>query len=48
MFQGRSVLLKVEWLRVILDEAHHIRNPTTGCAKAVNQLQAERKWALTG
>lgn len=46
--QGQSVLLRVKWLRVILDEAHHIRNTNTHRSNAIAQLHAHRKWALTG
>lgn len=41
-------LFDVEWRRVILDEAHSIKNKTTKSAKACFQLCAERKWCLTG
>ncbi|GFR86838.1 helicase-like transcription factor [Elysia marginata] len=44
----QSPLHKVEWLRVVLDEGHIIRNPASQQAKAVNQLQAKRKWVITG
>ena len=32
----------------ILDEAQHIKNPTTKAAKAVKRLQADARFALTG
>merc|ERR1740124_438348 len=38
----------VEWLRVVLDEGHIIRNHTTKMWKACHHLQAERRWALSG
>ncbi|EPQ29038.1 uncharacterized protein PFL1_03328 [Pseudozyma flocculosa PF-1] len=41
-------LFAVEWLRVILDEAHHIKNRSTRNAKACCDLLARRRWALTG
>ena len=41
-------LTKVSWFRVILDEAHTIRNRNTANAKAVFKIQADHKWALTG
>ena len=40
--------LQVRWLRVVLDEAHAVRNPATQMAKAVASLSAERRWAVTG
>ncbi len=33
---------------VVLDEAHHIRNPKTKGYRAINKLQPIRRWALTG
>ncbi|KAI9142047.1 SNF2 family N-terminal domain-containing protein, partial [Paraphysoderma sedebokerense] len=35
-------------LRVILDEGHIIRNRSTRNHKAACELEAERKWVLTG
>ncbi len=46
--QERGCLFKHTWLRVILDEGHHIRNPNTGRSKAMEALKCERKWVLTG
>ncbi|KAJ6594021.1 SNF2 family N-terminal domain-containing protein [Mycena capillaripes] len=39
-------LFDVQWKRVVLDEAHTIRNPKTKMAKAVCALAAQRRWAL--
>ncbi|KAN0060342.1 DNA helicase rad5 [Thecaphora frezii] len=41
-------LFAVEWLRVILDEAHHIKNRNTRNARACCDLVARRRWCLTG
>eukprot|EP01084_Bolivina_argentea_P098583 177159_1 len=38
----------VEWLRVVLDEAHKIRSRKTRVFKACNALQAKSRWCLTG
>ncbi|OWF44406.1 Helicase-like transcription factor [Mizuhopecten yessoensis] len=46
--KGKSTLLKVDWLRIVLDEGHAIRNPNAQQTKAICQLKAERKWILTG
>ncbi|KAH8383259.1 hypothetical protein KR009_007598, partial [Drosophila setifemur] len=47
-FANRSLLFAVHWNRVILDEAHIIRNvKTIGCI-SVCQLRANYHWALTG
>ncbi|XP_049322791.1 helicase-like transcription factor isoform X1 [Astyanax mexicanus] len=43
-----SVLQKVLWLRVVLDEGHIIRNPDALQSKAVLSLNAERRWILSG
>ncbi|KAG2423298.1 hypothetical protein HXX76_015447 [Chlamydomonas incerta] len=45
---GRSGLLAVRWLRVVLDEAHVIKNPRAKASRAAAQLNAERRWAVTG
>ncbi|KAJ7045638.1 SNF2 family N-terminal domain-containing protein [Mycena alexandri] len=39
-------LFDIQWKRVVLDEAHTIRNPKTKMAKAVCALSAQRRWAL--
>ncbi|KAG2491123.1 hypothetical protein HYH03_010567 [Edaphochlamys debaryana] len=44
---GRG-LLSVRWLRVVLDEAHTIKNPKAKMSQAAAKLKAERKWAVTG
>lgn len=44
----RNGLGSVNWLRVIADEAHTLKNPATQTAKAVAKLKAERRWGLTG
>jgi len=38
----------MNWKRVILDEAHLIKNPKTAVAKASFALNAEARWCLTG
>lgn len=43
-----STLYKIRWFRIVLDEAHFIRDPSTKRAKAVFALEAERRWCLTG
>ena len=44
----RDALASINWFRVVLDEAHQIRNPTTHVSKACCKLSAERRWAVTG
>uniref|UniRef100_A0A8C4SVS4 Helicase like transcription factor n=1 Tax=Erpetoichthys calabaricus TaxID=27687 RepID=A0A8C4SVS4_ERPCA len=43
-----SPLHQVNWLRVVLDEGHVIRNPGAFQTKAVLELKAIRRWILTG
>lgn len=44
----RSALASTNWFRVVLDEAHQIRNHTTHVSKACCKLAAQRRWAVTG
>ena len=48
LLQGKNPLQKVDWLRLVLDEGHTVRNPKTLMTKAVLELKAERKWVVTG
>lgn len=41
-------LMSLGWHRVVLDEAHTIRNPKTGKHKACVALSARHRWCLTG
>ncbi|XP_045910598.1 transcription termination factor 2 [Micropterus dolomieu] len=41
-------LLRVAWARVVLDEAHNIKNPKVQTSMAVCQLRAQARWAVTG
>lgn len=41
-------LLKIRLFRLILDEGHMIRNPTTRAHKACMILKANRRWVLSG
>uniref|UniRef100_A0A8C2CU14 Transcription termination factor 2 n=1 Tax=Cyprinus carpio TaxID=7962 RepID=A0A8C2CU14_CYPCA len=41
-------LLRVAWARVILDEAHNIKNPKVQTSMAVCKLRAHSRWAVTG
>lgn len=38
----------VRWFRVVLDEAHEIRNRNSLVAKACWKLEGERKWCMSG
>uniref|UniRef100_A0A915Q282 Transcription termination factor 2 n=1 Tax=Setaria digitata TaxID=48799 RepID=A0A915Q282_9BILA len=43
-----SVLTKIAWERVILDEAHQIKNKTALISKACCKIPAAKRWCLTG
>lgn len=45
---GLYPLEEVGWFRVVLDEAHMIREQATLNFKAICRLQANRRWAVTG
>ncbi|KAH9492952.1 transcription termination factor, RNA polymerase II [Bulinus truncatus] len=42
------LLLRIGWERIVLDEAHNIKNHKTATAMAVCQLRSLSRWALTG
>jgi SNF2 family DNA or RNA helicase len=44
----QPVLLQHEWLRVILDEAHCIKNTATLASKACCNLRAQYRWCVSG
>ena len=46
--QDDSPLHKIKWFRVVLDEGHIIRNPQTQLTKTMWDLEASRRWVLTG
>ncbi|KAI9826271.1 MAG: hypothetical protein M1826_006693 [Phylliscum demangeonii] len=43
-----SPLQQLNWFRVVLDEAHMIREQSTRQSKAACALSAQRRWAVTG
>ncbi|KAG5345372.1 TTF2 factor, partial [Acromyrmex heyeri] len=47
-YKTNSTLYKIDWKRVILDEAHIIRNHKSQASEAVCELVASKRWALTG
>jgi DNA repair protein RAD5 len=46
--QKYPVLQRCQWFRVILDEAHCIRNQRTLASKACCSLQATHRWCVSG
>ena len=45
---GLSPLMQLKWFRIVLDEAHTIREANTKQSKAICGLHAQRRWCLTG
>ncbi|KAH0544733.1 hypothetical protein FGG08_001100 [Glutinoglossum americanum] len=43
-----SLLHQKQWFRIILDEAHFLRERSTRRFRAICALKGERRWALTG
>lgn len=43
-----SPVKKIEWWRVILDEAHVIKNANAQQSRTVTNLNAKRRWVVTG
>ncbi|KAJ2370288.1 DNA repair protein rad16 [Coemansia sp. RSA 2607] len=44
----KSALHAVDWFRVVLDEAHNIKDRSSNSARAAFELKTERVWGLTG
>jgi SNF2 family DNA or RNA helicase len=45
---GNFPLEDINWFRVVLDEGHMIREQSTLQSKAICNLRAQRRWAVTG
>uniref|UniRef100_A0A0D9W2C3 RING-type domain-containing protein n=1 Tax=Leersia perrieri TaxID=77586 RepID=A0A0D9W2C3_9ORYZ len=45
---GSSVFHRIDWCRVVLDEAHTIKSPKTKAARAAFELTSHCRWCLTG
>lgn len=43
-----SKLHKIQWNRIIFDEAHHVRNLSTGVHTGAAELKADIRWLVTG
>ncbi|KAK3940959.1 SNF2 family N-terminal domain-containing protein [Diplogelasinospora grovesii] len=46
--ENTSVLFSVRWKRIVLDEAHFIRNGNSRMARAACALDSVSRWAVTG
>ncbi|EPQ59717.1 hypothetical protein GLOTRDRAFT_71378 [Gloeophyllum trabeum ATCC 11539] len=44
----KSPLHAIKWHRIVLDEAHNIKERATNTAKATFELQSKYKWCLSG
>ena len=47
MYKTNTPYHQVEWERIVIDEAHSIKNPRSKTHKSVCELQGKIKWALT-
>lgn len=45
---AQASLCKVPWLRIVLDEAHEIRNPKAVQSVICRSFQADARWCITG
>eukprot|EP01134_Creolimax_fragrantissima_P003731 CFRG3731T1 len=48
MVKKASTLHQVQWHRIILDEAHNIKDRTSSSARAALSLNSTAKWSLSG
>ncbi|KAJ7087303.1 DNA repair protein rad16 [Mycena belliarum] len=48
LIKEKSTLHRVHWNRIVLDEAHNIKERATNTAKAAFELQAKARWCLSG
>ncbi|KAJ7727913.1 P-loop containing nucleoside triphosphate hydrolase protein [Mycena metata] len=48
LIKEKSPLHRVHWRRIVLDEAHNIKERSTNTAKAAFELQADARWCLSG
>ncbi|WKT53622.1 Helicase superfamily 1/2, ATP-binding domain [Fusarium oxysporum f. sp. vasinfectum] len=46
--RGQKALANINWFRIVLDEAHDIRNRQTNQFRAVTRLSGKHRWCLTG
>ncbi|EXL54499.1 hypothetical protein FOCG_05365 [Fusarium oxysporum f. sp. radicis-lycopersici 26381] len=46
--RGKGILKSIKWSRIVLDEAHQIRNSSIKLHKAAAALESDTRWCLTG
>ncbi|KAF2493310.1 hypothetical protein BU16DRAFT_563473 [Lophium mytilinum] len=48
MNSEQSLIFSTRWKRLVLDEAHYVRDNSTNTFKAVSSINAVSRWAVTG
>ncbi|KAF8883413.1 SNF2 family N-terminal domain-containing protein [Infundibulicybe gibba] len=48
IIKQKSVVHQVKWNRIVLDEAHNIKERSTNTAKAAFELESNYRWCLSG
>ncbi|CAO3656547.1 unnamed protein product [Mucor hiemalis] len=48
LVKAQSTLHKMQWHRIILDEAHNVKDRSSNTARAVFNMNANFRWSLTG
>lgn len=48
LVKGKSILHQIHWHRIILDEAHNIKDRSSNTARSVFHFESNFKWSLTG
>lgn len=48
LIKETSAMHTIEWNRIILDEAHNIKERSTNTAKATFEMKAKYRWCLSG
>lgn len=48
LVKEKSVLHHIDFYRVILDEAHNIKDRQSNTARAVNMIKTQKRWCLSG
>lgn len=46
--KGKSPLHQIQWTRIVLDEAHYIKDRNCNTARGVFELKSTYKWCLSG
>jgi DNA repair protein RAD16 len=46
--KGKSPMHQIHWTRIVLDEAHYIKDRRCNTARGVFELKSDFKWCLTG